>query len=84
MKQFLFTIALLSGLILSNLDYLTKDTLDTGRYVIRNKYGDRKGFVEKDTLDPNRWNVRDNMGTRKGYFKRDPVFPDRWKFRKGE
>ena len=83
MKQILFTVVLLSGLILSNGDYLQKDTLDTNRVNIKSKTGESQGYLKRDLLlFPDRWIIYDRKGMRKGYLEKDPLFPDRLKFYK--
>ena len=85
MKQILFTIVFLSGLVLSNGDYLQKDTLDNNRVNIKSKTGEPVGYLKRDLLlFPDRYIIYDKEGMRKGYLKPDSLFPDRLKFYESE
>ena len=78
MKNILFSLVLLSGLFLSNGDYLQRDTLSPERSQIKDRYGRSKGYVKKDSLFPDQYHVYDKNGKRVKTIKRDSLNKDTW------
>jgi len=82
MKKLLLMTVLAGFFAVEGGDVLEPGVINPERYVIRNMYGDSKGFVEKDVIVTNRWNVRSRTMDRKGHLEPGTLTPESWRLRK--